>query len=112
MARLDQSNIEAKVRQVVDDLRLYQPTRIILFGSAARREANESSDLDFVVVKTTTQPFLDRLKEAALLCTVPGAIDLLVYTPEEWQELQEQGSPFAERVMKEGRVVYEAQSSR
>ena len=101
-------SVDVRVRQVVEDLKDYQPIRVILFGSAARGDADEHSDLDFVVIKQTGQQFLKRLKEAALLVKAPGAIDILVYTPEEWQRMQEQESPFAERVVKEGRVVYEA----
>ena len=106
----DPGVIETRVQQVVEDLKPYQPTRIILFGSAARGEADEFSDLDFVVVKATRQPLLDRLKEVALMCKAPGAIDFFVYTPEEWQQMQDHASPFAERVMQEGRIVYEAES--
>lgn len=102
--------IDLRVRQVVDDLRRYKPLRIILFGSGARGEADQHSDLDFVVIKQTAQPFLERLKEAALLVQAPGSIDILVYTPDEWQRMQEMESSFAERVCAEGRVVYEAQS--
>ena len=102
-------SVNARVHQVVDDLKPYHPLRVILFGSAARGESDEFSDLDFVVLKATDQPLLDRLKEVALLCQAPGAIDFFVYTPEEWQRMQEAESPFAERVMQEGRIVYEAQ---
>lgn len=103
------SNLKNRVRQVVEDLKGYQPQRVILFGSAARGEVDEYSDLDFVVIKETKQPFLDRLKEVALMTTAPGAIDFFVYTPDEWRRLQEQESPFAQRVTEEGRIVYEAQ---
>lgn len=102
--------VEARVRQVVEDLKTYQPIRVILFGSAARGDMDSYSDLDFVVIKETDQGLLDRLKEVALLCKAPGAIDLLVYTPAEWKYLQQTESPFAERVMREGRVVYETKS--
>lgn len=108
--KLSRETIEARVQQVVHDVKFYQPLRMILFGSAARGEMDEFSDLDFVVLKSTNQPFLDRSKEVALLCHAPGAIDFFVYTPDEWQRMQEADSPFVERVLKEGRVVYEAQS--
>jgi len=102
--------IGAKVHQVVEELKPYQPLRVVLFGSAARGDADEFSDLDFVVIKQTEKPFLERLKEAALLVNIPGSVDILVYTPEEWQRMQAVESPFAERVLAEGRVVYEAAS--
>ena len=102
--------IETRVRQVVADLKRYRPHQIILFGSAARGEADEFSDLDFVVIKATDQPFLERMREVALMTTGPGAMDFFVYTPEEWARLQEQGSPFAEQVMQDGQVVYETPS--
>lgn len=100
--------VNVRVRQVVEDLKAYSPLRVILFGSAARGETDARSDLDFVVIKQTDQPFLERLKDVALCVKVPGAIDLLVYTPEEWQRMRDAESPFAEQVTQEGRVVYEA----
>ena len=105
----DAGVIRDRVQHVVNDLKAYQPQRIILFGSAARGDADRYSDLDFVLIKETTQPFLQRLREAAVLVKAPGAIDLFVYTPEEWQRMQEQENPFAERVLAEGRVIYEAE---
>ncbi len=108
MAHVSPTTIESRVRQVVEDLKPYHSQQVILFGSAARGDADQFSDLDFVVIKATDQPFLDRLKEVALLCTAPGAIDFFVYTPDEWQRLQEVASPFAEQVTREGKIVYEA----
>ena len=43
---------EAMVKRVIDAIvATVQPERIILFGSAARGEMHENSDLDFLVVK-------------------------------------------------------------
>ena len=95
--KTDRTSVNARVRQVVDDLKGYAPIKVILFGSAARGDMDEHSDLDFVVIKATNQPLLDRLKEVALRCKAPGAIDFFVYTPEEWRHLQDTESPFAER---------------
>ena len=106
--RAEREVVNTRVRQAVEDLKRYQPRQVILFGSAARGDADEHSDLDFVVIKQTDQPFLQRLKEAALLVRVPGSIDILVYTPDEWRLMQAQENPFAEHVLAEGRVVYEA----
>lgn len=78
-----------------------------LFGSAAFDEADEYSDLDVVILKRTEAPFLDRLSEVArLLPPELGAIDILVYTPEEFDVMRRDGNAFAEMVAEEGRVIY------
>lgn len=90
----------------------YQPEKIILYGSMARGEVHEWSDLDLVVVKETTQPFLQRLREVALLCRPPVGVDFLVYTPGELAQMVAQHNPFiVEEVLDRGLVVYERQST-
>lgn len=65
----------------------YGPERIYLFGSWARGEADELSDIDLVVIKPTSTPFLERLREVArLLPSQIGAVDVFVYTPEEFAD--------------------------
>lgn len=34
-------------------------------------------------------------------------IDILVYTPDEFQKMVSEGNPFLEHVLKEGKVIYE-----
>ena len=36
-----------------------------------------------------------------------GQVDVLVYTPEEFQRMIEWENPFIENVLKEGKIVYE-----
>ena len=59
--------------------------KAIVFGSAARGEEDEWSDLDLVVVAKTSRPFFERFKDFAGLYDVWPRLDLLVYTPEEFQ---------------------------
>ncbi|MCW3133082.1 MAG: nucleotidyltransferase domain-containing protein [Methanophagales archaeon] len=97
-----------KLKAVLERLKEYQPEKIILFGSYARDEADEYSDLDFVVVKKTAKRFLERLIEVAkLIDNDLGNVDVFVYTPEEFERMIEWENPFIERVLKEGRVLYE-----
>ena len=97
-----------KVKRAVECIKKYEPEKIIIFGSYARGEADEYSDLDFVVIKKTNKRFLQRLIDVALLIDDDlGQVDVFVYTPEEFQRMIEDGNPFIENVLKEGRVVYE-----
>ena len=98
-----------KIKRVVDCLKRYGPEQIILFGSYARGEADEYSDLDVVVVKQTEQRFLERLIEAAkCLDNDLGKVDVFVYTREEIEEMKRNENPFIEQVLTEGIVLYEA----
>jgi len=102
----------ARVKQVIECLKKYSPEKIILFGSYARGEEDEYSDLDFVIIKNTKKRFIERLIEVAkLIDNELGSVDIFVYTPEEFQKMVESGNPFIERVIKEGKIVYEREES-
>ena len=93
---------------VVERLKQDQPEKIILFGSYATGQADEYSDLDFVVIKKTDKRFIERLVETSRIIGFDlGKIDVFVYSPEEWQRMIEWENPFAEQVLKKGKVVYE-----
>ena len=102
--------MEDALNALLQALRGYQPQRVILFGSAARGEADEESDLDVLVIKDTPEPFVQRLEAMAKLCPPGVHADILVYTPEELQRMVEDGNPFVLRALEEGRVIYEARS--
>lgn len=87
----------------------YFPEKIILFGSLANNEVQEWSDLDVVIVKDTPTPFLQRLREVALLSRPRVGVDFLVYTPDEFAEMIANRNPFiVEEVLGRGKVLYES----
>lgn len=83
------------------------PRLVLLFGSRARGTDDESSDVDLIVVYDTEKRFLDRLEELYRLWDLPGAVDILAYTPAEFEELKERSGLVADAV-EHGRVVFEA----
>ncbi|MCA9865656.1 MAG: nucleotidyltransferase domain-containing protein [Anaerolineae bacterium] len=85
----------------------YEPEKVILFGSMAHENVGEWSDLDLLIVKETADGFLERLKEVALLCRAPVAVDYLVYTPNELDEMITRGNLFILEALHEGRVLYD-----
>lgn len=108
MTGSESPSLAQKIRWLLEDLRAYQPEKIILFGSAARGDADEHSDLDVVLVKETRDSFVQRGIDAARHIRLGvGAVDILVYTPEEFRRMQENENPFVERVLADGRVLYE-----
>ena len=65
----DAEPVDAKVRQVVEELKPYYPQQIILFGSYARDDANEYSDVDLIVISNVfeTMPEERRFDELYML---------------------------------------------
>lgn len=97
----------SRIERIVEALAPCQPECIYLFGSWARGEADELSDVDLVVIKESALPFFDRAHEVArLLPSSAGGVDLLVYTPKEFQSMLAGGNAFAEMIVDEGRVIY------
>src|SRR3989449_10139875 len=68
-------------------IREHEPEKLILFGSAAQGEIHEWSDLDLVVIKRTDKPLLERIEEVLRLVRPKVGLDVLVYTPEEMEDL-------------------------
>lgn len=83
------------------------PRLLLLFGSRARGDADELSDIDIIVVYDTEKRFLDRLAELYRLWDLPGAVDILAYTPEEFTRMKET-SDFVATAVEQGRVIFEA----
>lgn len=102
---------DAVLNRAVDALvREYRPDKVIVFGSVARGEAGEDSDLDLLVVKSGVGHIRPHDRHCEVIGIVPHevGIDALVYTPEELERRVRLGDPFVKSVLSEGRVVYAA----
>ncbi len=100
--------LEAELQRCVEVLvREYRPRRILLFGSLAQGRVHEYSDIDLIVIKETDKPFFDRIWEVLRLLKSTEALDILVYTPEEWQEIQTRLF-FEKEVLPKSKVLYDA----
>lgn len=97
--------VEDCVHKIVE---LFNPEKIILFGSFARGEGKRSSTMDLIIVTKTKLTFFERIKETLLCCKggVP-AIEPLIYTPKEFNLLLSQGEGFLEDAIEEGVVLFE-----
>jgi uncharacterized protein len=91
----------------------FSPDRIILFGSCARGTADEYSDVDFLVI-TEAANGRNRHKIMAemdrALWGLQIAKDIVVLTPDEFEEDREIPGTTARYVSKEGRLLYDRKS--
>ena len=82
--------------------------RAALFGSFARGDASEDSDIDLLVVKRSPKTRIERERELqSILFSREVALDLLVYTPEELEKnINSDRNLFLEDIVRNGRVLY------
>lgn len=95
------------IDQVVAGIIGYEPEKVILFGSAARGETDEFSDIDLIVIKDTEERFFQRLLNVTAYLPRDVTIDVLVYTPGEIEAMVKGGNPFIQQALEEGQVLYE-----
>lgn len=86
--------------------------KAILFGSYARGDADEFSDLDLIIVAESQRPFVERFKDFMGLWHVSPVMPLnvFVYTAAELEDMEARGNPFIAEAMEEGEVIYAARS--
>lgn len=85
-----------------------KPARVILFGSYARGDAEESSDLDFLVVEPTLQDKFHemvRLRQVLRPLRVPA--DVLVCSQDDIDRQQDSCSTAVYWALHEGRVMHD-----
>jgi uncharacterized protein len=81
--------------------------RVILFGSHARGEAQDTSDVDLMIVAKSDLPRFKRSRALySLLCPYPFPMDMVVYTPEELERGRQSPLSFVSTVLQEGKTVY------
>lgn len=97
--------VSAMVDRIVEQ---FHPTRILLFGSQARGDASESSDVDLLVVMANVP---DKHKAAVdirkPLRDMPVSKDIVLATPDETYRRGNIVGTIIHASLREGIVVYE-----
>lgn len=99
--------IEEKLERIMAGLEAYGAEKAMLFGSAARGDDDAYSDIDLIVIKQTDKRFLDRLADIITLIDPDFALDVLVYTPEEFERMLAEENPLLTNAVEHGKVIYE-----
>ncbi|MDO8687671.1 MAG: nucleotidyltransferase domain-containing protein [Dehalococcoidales bacterium] len=90
---------------LIDSLKIMNPERIILFGSYAYGTPEVDSDVDLLVIMETLDPFHRRIQKLRPLLPRNKAVDLIVLTPEEYQQ-SKSTNPLVKEIAEKGKVVY------
>ena len=107
---IDKNTIQAIARLIVER---FKPEQIILFGSHARGEVGEDSDVDLLVVLHTDtmrpqrgNPIRRAIAEHFIL-----PIDVIIRSPEAVAAQCTDPYSFIHKVLKEGEVLYERRAA-
>lgn len=100
------------IQRMVERLREgYAPQKVILFGSRARGTARPDSDIDLLVIKETSERFIDRWVRVRQVLSDPERtipLETMVLTPQEVAQRLAIGDQFVETILREGTVLYAA----
>ena len=100
----EKTKIRQMVRRIVSQ---FQPESIILFGSHARGDAGQSSDVDLLIVMPFSGSKREKQVEIRLaLQSIPIPKDIVVTTPEEFLWRKEIPGTIERPAAREGRVLY------
>lgn len=97
-----------KIKKYTDRVvKQLKPQAVILFGSFARMDINEGSEVDVLVVADFKEPFSDRIKVLLDLNDGIGLpLEPIGYTFEEFQRMRKGGNRFLQDVLRTCKVLY------
>ncbi|MBI3455573.1 MAG: nucleotidyltransferase domain-containing protein [Candidatus Rokubacteria bacterium] len=78
------ARLEAELRRILAELPRLGATKPVLFGSLASGKVGHTSDLDLILVAPSDERFTRRLERFYRALNPSIALDLFVYTPEEF----------------------------
>jgi predicted nucleotidyltransferase len=99
--------IKTITRRLVD---AFSPKAVYLFGSKARGDGDADSDYDImVVVPSSADPQYVRARRAYLLLAgIKAAVDVAVWTAEEFESRLHLKASFPSTIVREGILLYAA----
>lgn len=99
-----QKELDNITRQIINK---YKPEKIILFGSLARGDFNQDSDVDLLIIKRTAKDRIERIQQLSSLIDRRLALEAIIFTPKELEMRLKLGDFFLKEILREGKVIYE-----
>jgi len=104
---IDEQTLQEAVERIVA---VAQPTRVILFGSYGRGDAEAGSDLDLMVIKPeVSDKYTEMIRLHEAVGNVGPGVDVLVYSDAEMEERRDWCTSPIYWALREGRTLYAAQ---
>jgi len=106
---ISKDEFSKEIQNIVEQLRkVYQPEKVILFGSLVKDKENPK-DIDLFIIKEDVPNFgVDRIRQLDRVIKYRLATDFIVYKPEEVEQRLKLGDPFIKNIFKEGKIIYDA----
>jgi len=101
-----QRTIQGMVRKLIEH---YAPQKVILFGSYAYGEPHSESDIDLLIIKETSERFIDRWVRVRQILSDPNrfvSVETIVLTPQEVARRLARGDQYLADIMNRGKVLY------
>jgi len=107
---VSQNQFDTEIENIVKQLiHRYKPEKIILFGSLAKGEIHQGTDIDLFIIKRDVPELgVDRIRQLDTIIKYRLATDFIVYKPEELEQRLKLGDPFVKSILQEGKVLYDA----
>lgn len=83
----------------------YNPYKLLLFGSQVNNNATAKSDIDICIV-TESSNKRNLLTDMYLNIDANRPLDILLYTPDEWDGVITDSLSFAYKINRDGIVLY------
>lgn len=96
------AEIEMIKQQIINR---FSPSKIILFGSQAKKTAGKKSDIDLCIVKNTESK-RELITDMYLNIDSSKPFDLVLYTEKEWVECIKDKTSFAHIINTRGTEIY------
>lgn len=107
LRRVDPERREELLQRVTEFVRELKATlpveQVYLFGSFAKGEVHEGSDIDLLIIGAFSERLPYRILSVMRLTELP--IEPVVYTRAEFEQMKQQGNPFVMEVLRTGTVL-------
>jgi predicted nucleotidyltransferase len=105
---IEDRRIEEKLRRVLHRvIEAMAPQEVWLFGSFARGDWHELSDVDLLIVAEVEGRFIDRDLMLSDINDTGLPVQAVIYTPEEYRELVAAEQSFVMGALEDGVKLYE-----